>query len=85
VLVDNGQTGVLGGIYEQNINTSATPVPFFSDILLLGELFSTTGQAELLISLYPESSARIWRFAGSCLSDLDRLRGQSCYPRHRFF
>jgi type IV pilus assembly protein PilQ len=58
VLVNNGQTVVLGGIYEQSLNRSTTRVPFFSDIPLLGRLFrtdlSSTDKAELLIFVTPK-------------------------------
>lgn len=58
VLVDNGQTVVLGGIYEQNNNVSSTRVPFFSDLPLLGQLFrnklTSNNKAELLIFVTPK-------------------------------
>ena len=58
VLVDNGQTVVLGGIYDQNINKSTTRVPFFSDIPILGRLFRNdieqNDQGELLIFITPK-------------------------------
>lgn len=58
VLVDNGQTVVLGGIYEENSVVSNTRVPFFSDIPLVGRLFRTdsqsTDKSELLIFITPK-------------------------------
>jgi type IV pilus assembly protein PilQ len=58
VLVDNGQTVVLGGIYEQSLQKSTKRVPFFSDLPLLGRLFRTdlnsTDKAELLIFVTPK-------------------------------
>lgn len=58
VLVDNGQTIVLGGIYEENATESTTRVPFFSDIPLVGRLFRTDSlsneKAELLIFITPK-------------------------------
>jgi len=58
VLVDNGQTVVLGGIYEQTSNGSITKVPFLGDIPLLGALFRTTAKSvnktELLIFITPK-------------------------------
>ena len=58
VLVDNGQTVVLGGIYEENSVVSSTRVPFFSDIPLVGRLFRTDSQnndkSELLIFITPK-------------------------------
>lgn len=58
VLVANGQTVVLGGIYEQSLAKSTKRVPFFSDLPLLGRLFRTdlnsTDKAELLIFVTPK-------------------------------
>ena len=58
VLVDNGQTIVLGGIYVQDSNNSVTRVPFFSDIPLVGRLFKTTlendDKSELLVFITPK-------------------------------
>lgn len=57
VLVDNGQTVVLGGIYEINKNNSVTKVPGLGDIPVLGALFRKTSRnnskAELLIFVTP--------------------------------
>ena len=58
VLVDNGQTVVLGGIYETVQRTQVTRVPFFSDIPLIGNLFKSTisvnDRSELLIFITPK-------------------------------
>ena len=57
VLVDNGQTVVLGGIYEITKQNNATKVPGLGDIPGLGMLFRTTkresDKAELLIFVTP--------------------------------
>lgn len=57
VLVDNGQTVVLGGIYEVNKQNSVTKVPGLGDIPILGALFRKTNKsnskAELLIFVTP--------------------------------
>ncbi len=57
VLLDNGETVVIGGIYEQDKNDTITKVPFFGDIPLLGWLFKTKdvrdNKTELLIFLTP--------------------------------
>lgn len=57
VLVDNGETVVLGGIYTQDERTDDTGVPFFRDIPGLGWLFKTKAvseeKSELLIFLTP--------------------------------
>ena len=57
VLVDNGETVVLGGIFEQENSTSQTKVPFLGDIPYLGRLFrkdaKTENKRELLIFVTP--------------------------------
>ena len=57
VLVDNGQTVVLGGVYEVEKRDSQTKVPFLGDVPILGNLFKKTGRsdtkAELLIFVTP--------------------------------
>ena len=58
VLVDNGQTVVLGGIYQQRTNRDVTKVPLLGDIPWLGWLFSTQSDVkakqELLIFVTPK-------------------------------
>ena len=58
VLIDNGGTVVIGGIYTQEERNSVSKVPFFGDIPVLGNLFKTTGKindkTELLIFLTPK-------------------------------
>ena len=58
LLVDNGQTVVLGGIYETIKADQVTRVPLFSDIPVLGNLFKTTSEVddrtELLIFVTPK-------------------------------
>ncbi|UCH39818.1 MAG: type IV pilus secretin PilQ [Gammaproteobacteria bacterium] len=58
LLVDNGQTVVLGGIYETENTTQVTRVPFFSDLPLIGNLFKSTvevdDRTELLIFVTPK-------------------------------
>ncbi|HST28218.1 MAG TPA: type IV pilus secretin PilQ [Rudaea sp.] len=57
VLVDNGQTVVLGGVYEFDKSTDITKVPFLGDIPGIGALFRDTkknnSKAELLIFVTP--------------------------------
>lgn len=57
VLLDNGETVVIGGVYEQNELNSVNQVPFFGDLPLLGWLFKNKGvrddKTELLIFLTP--------------------------------
>ncbi|RAP59609.1 fimbrial protein [Oleiagrimonas sp. MCCC 1A03011] len=58
VLVDNGQTVVLGGIYEITKNNNVAKVPGLGDIPILGYLFRshnhTNNKAELLIFVTPK-------------------------------
>lgn len=57
VLVDNGETVVLGGIFEQETKSSQTKVPFLGDIPYLGRLFrkdlKSDNKRELLIFVTP--------------------------------
>ncbi|MBK5648388.1 type IV pilus secretin PilQ family protein [Acinetobacter guillouiae] len=57
VLVDNGETVVLGGIFEQENTTNQVKVPFLGDIPYLGRLFrkdaKTENKRELLIFVTP--------------------------------
>jgi type IV pilus assembly protein PilQ len=57
VLVNNGETVVLGGIHETETRETYTKVPFLGDIPGLGKLFSSTARtnnkAELLIFVTP--------------------------------
>ncbi len=58
VLVDNGETVVLGGIYEQRKTKSSRRVPFFGDLPYVGFLFKTNTnediKRELLIFVTPK-------------------------------
>jgi type IV pilus assembly protein PilQ len=58
VLVDNGDTVVLGGIYEQVKREDIEKVPFFGDLPYLSWLFKTTSirdeKTELLIFVTPK-------------------------------
>lgn len=58
VLVENGGTVVIGGIYEQNDRDDVTKVPLFGDIPVLGYLFKNTTRVatktELLIFITPK-------------------------------
>lgn len=57
VLLDNGETVVIGGIFEQDSNNVTAKVPFFGDLPLLGWLFKKNdvrdNKTELLIFLTP--------------------------------
>ena len=58
VLVNNGQTVVLGGIYETEQAETLTKVPFFGDLPGLGAFFRSTrvvsNKSELLIFVTPK-------------------------------
>ena len=58
ILVENGETAVLGGIYEQTQRNDVTKVPFLGDIPVVGNLFKTTtrqnDKTELLIFITPK-------------------------------
>lgn len=58
VLVENGGTVVLGGIFQQTERSTDTKVPFFGDIPVVGHLFKSTGRTndktELLIFITPK-------------------------------
>jgi len=57
VLVDNGQTVVLGGIFQEERNFSTTKVPVLGDVPVMGYLFRRRGnddqKRELLIFVTP--------------------------------
>jgi len=57
VLVENGGTVVIGGIYEQTDRTDITKIPFLGDLPLLGNLFRNTTtssrKTELLVFITP--------------------------------
>lgn len=58
VLVNNGETVVLGGIYQHSVQTSVDKVPLLGDIPYLGALFRRSyenyGKSELLIFVTPK-------------------------------
>ncbi|EGU58237.1 type IV pilus assembly protein PilQ [Vibrio tubiashii ATCC 19109] len=57
VLVENGETVVLGGIFQHSVTDAVDKVPFFGDLPLLGALFRRSyqqmGKSELLIFVTP--------------------------------
>lgn len=57
VLVSNGNTVVLGGIYQQRNSNSESQVPFLGDVPIVGVLFSKTkrqhSKRELLLFITP--------------------------------
>ncbi|MFM2447314.1 MAG: hypothetical protein RI936_1761, partial [Pseudomonadota bacterium] len=57
VLVENGGTVALGGIYQQEDTTTVTGVPYLQELPVVGNLFKTTNTSrarrELLIFITP--------------------------------
>ncbi|MNY46796.1 Type IV pilus biogenesis and competence protein PilQ precursor [compost metagenome] len=63
VLVKNGQTAVIGGIYQSDATDSDVGVPWFKDLPVLGHLFKTStkdkAKMELLIFLTPRIMGQV--------------------------
>ena len=57
VLVENGGTVVIGGIYTQTTGDATTKIPFFGDLPVIGNLFRSNTRsdtkAELLVFITP--------------------------------
>ena len=58
VLAENGETVVIGGVYQEDTGNSETKVPLLGDIPVLGNLFKKktkrSNRTELLIFLTPK-------------------------------
>jgi type IV pilus assembly protein PilQ len=58
ILLDHGETAVIGGIFEQTIGEDVTKVPLLGDLPVIGVLFRNKGitdqKTELLIFLTPK-------------------------------
>ena len=58
VLVENGGTVVIGGIYQQSTRTDTTKVPLFGDLPFVGWMFKnkaeTRSKTELLVFITPK-------------------------------
>ena len=58
VLVENGDTIVLGGIFERTVSKSTEKIPFFGDLPVVGNLFKqkadVDNNTELLIFVTPK-------------------------------
>ena len=65
VLVENGGTIVMGGIFTSNEREDVTKVPFLGDVPILGNLFKTrtksNNKTELLIFITPKVVTEIGR------------------------
>ncbi|WP_246845355.1 type IV pilus secretin PilQ [Bdellovibrio sp. NC01] len=63
VLVKNGQTAVIGGIYQNDIQDGETGVPWFREVPVVGWLFKTKTirktKSELLIFLTPRIMGQV--------------------------
>jgi type IV pilus assembly protein PilQ len=63
VMVKNGQTAVIGGIYQNDASTNESGVPFLKDIPLIGFLFRSDNyrkdKTELLLFLTPRILSEI--------------------------
>ena len=79
VIVDDGQTIVLGGLIQDTSNDAETRVPFLSSLPLLGGLFKQTGvrsnKTNLLIFLTPHII--------STRDDVDRVTTHKQQQAHR--
>jgi type IV pilus assembly protein PilQ len=57
IRINNGETAVIGGIYEDNTNSTVNKVPLFGDLPILGNLFKNNTKnitkTELLVFLTP--------------------------------
>jgi type IV pilus assembly protein PilQ len=51
VLVGSGDTTVLGGIYQSTVNENKKAVPFLSDIPILGNLFKSSNESDVITEL----------------------------------
>jgi len=58
VLVANGETAILGGVYEQNDKSVTTKVPLLGDLPIIGYLFKHTqklnDRTELVVFITPK-------------------------------
>ena len=58
VLLNNGETAVLGGIFQDEVQNDTTKVPLFGDLPVLGHLFKNTSKRqekrELMIFITPK-------------------------------
>jgi type IV pilus assembly protein PilQ len=58
VMVENGGTVVLGGIYQQTETSDDSKVPLFGDLPVVGHLFKSTSRSstktELLVFITPK-------------------------------
>ena len=63
VLIEDGQTVVIGGVYEFSDRNSVSKVPFLGDLPILGNLFKTKGRAKSKAELLVFVTPRVLRVA----------------------
>jgi type IV pilus assembly protein PilQ len=51
VLVGSGDTTVLGGIYQSTVNENKKAVPFLSEIPILGNIFKSSNESDIITEL----------------------------------
>ncbi len=71
VLVANGETVVLGGIYEQTRSKSVTKVPLLGDLPFMGALFRTTSQVDDKVELLIFVTPKILKEGLSAINDVN--------------
>ena len=85
VLVENGGTVVLGGIYEQQDRTTVTKVPVLGDLPVVGYLFKKLDEPRAAL-LQPEPVAAELYYHHPILSTLhhaNRILPPQGYPHNR--
>ena len=84
MMLRNGETGVIGGLREEEDATSETKVPIFGDIPVLGRLFThrskSTTATNLLIFVTP--TIVDFHESDTFRKELDRVRQDFAKPLH---
>ena len=90
MLVRDGDTAVIGGIYTRNTGISSARVPFFSDIPILGWFFrnkkENDNRSEFLVFITPRIVNRArtaGQYEGGRTNGLDQLLGARGIGRRR--
>lgn len=83
VLVDNGETVVLGGVLQVTDNKQLAKVPFFGDLPIIGGLFRSKyakyNPTELIIFLTPRIINPLIKDQHSGISDYRESQNNNCY------
>jgi len=83
VIVKNGQTTIIGGVYQNDTSTTSTGVPWLKDLPIVGGMFRTrenrTARNELMIFITPRIISVAKEFDNSQISEsqLSRAEGVS--------